>query len=148
MSLKRPAAVDLAVRLFGGSPERTLALLRAAWPLAVGPELARRTEVVAIEGTTLRVKVADATWRKALLKIRGPLHGRLRRVAGDLAPARLAFCEGPVSRPPQSAPAPSVERRADAPSAELSAAAESIEDAVVRARFLDSATRYLTRSRS
>jgi Dna[CI] antecedent, DciA len=148
MSLARPAAVDLAVRLFGGSPERTLALLRAAWPLAVGPELARRTEVVAIEGTTLRVKVADATWRKALLKIRGPLHGRLRRVAGDLAPARLAFCEGPVSCPPQTRPPTLVDRPAALPSAALAAAAERIEDPVVRARFLDSATRYLTRSRS
>ena len=148
MSLARPAAVDLAVRLFGGSPERTLALLRAAWPLAVGPELARRTEVVAIEGTTLRVKVADATWRKALLKIRGPLHGRLRRVAGDLAPARLAFCEGPVRCPPAAA-APAPAEKAPAPaSPALVSAAEGIDDADVRARFLDSATRYLTRSRS
>jgi hypothetical protein len=148
MSLTRPAAVDLAVRLFGGSPERTLALLRAAWPLAVGPELARRTEVVAIEGTTLRVKVADATWRKALLKIRGPLHGRLRRVAGDLAPARFAFCEGPVSRPPQSRASGPVARAGAPPSAALAAAAEGIEDAAIRAGFLDSATRYLARSRS
>ncbi len=148
MSLARPAAVDLAVRLFGGSPERTLALLRAAWPLAVGPELARRTEVVAIEGTTLRVKVADATWRKALLKIRGPLHGRLRRVAGDLAPARLAFCEGPVHCPPASAAPARVETARAPASAALTTAALSIDDADVRARFLDSATRYLTRSRS
>jgi hypothetical protein len=148
MSLARPAAVDLAVRLFGSSPAHTLALLRAAWPLAVGPELARRTEVVAIEGTTLRVKVSDATWRKALLKIRGPLHGRLRRVAGGLAPARLAFCEGPVFQPPQPRTATPVDSPAAPPSAELTAAAEHIEDPVVRARFLDAATRYLTRSRS
>ena len=148
MSLARPAAVDLAVQLFGGSPERTLALMRAAWPLAVGPELARRTEVIAIEGTTLRVKVADATWRKALLKIRGPLHGRLRRVAGDLAPTRLAFCEGPVSRPPEPRTRTAATRPADPASAELTAAAAGIDDADVRARFLASATRYLTRSRS
>jgi len=148
MSLARPAAVDLAARLFGGSPDRTLALLRAAWPLAVGPELARRTEVVAIEGTTLRVKVADATWRKALLKIRGPLHGRLRRVAGDLAPARLAFCEGPVRCPPASVATAPIETTRVPASAALVTAAESIGDEDVRARFLDSATRYLTRSRS
>jgi hypothetical protein len=148
MSLARPAAADLAVRLFGGSPERTLALLRAAWPLAVGPELARRTEVVAIEGTTLRIKVADATWRKALLKIRGPLHGRLRRVAGDLAPARLAFCEGPVFCPPQPAIVRPVDRPAEPPSAPLAAAAQGIDDAAVRAQFRETATRYLARSRS
>src|SRR5512143_1233596 len=99
MGLTRPAAVDLMARLFGASPPRTLALLRATWPLAAGPELARRTEVLAIEGDTLRVRVTDATWRKELLKVRGTLLGRLRRVAGPLAPARLAFCEGPLSRP-------------------------------------------------
>jgi Dna[CI] antecedent, DciA len=148
MSLTRPAAVDLAARLFGGSPERRLALLRAAWPMAVGPELARRTEVVAIEGTTLRVKVADATWRKALLKIRGPLHGRLRRVAGDLAPARLAFCEGPVFHPPPSRAAAPIVPPTGRPSAELEAAAHGIDDVELRGRFLDSATRYLNRSRS
>jgi Dna[CI] antecedent, DciA len=148
MSLARPAAVDLAVRLFGASPAHTLALLRAAWPLAVGPELARRTEVVAIEGTTLRVKVADATWRKALLKIRGPLHGRLRRVAGDLAPARLAFCDGPVVCPPEVATPAAAVKPVQPLSSTLVAAAEGIADADVRARFLDSAARYLTRSRS
>jgi hypothetical protein len=148
MSLTRPAAVDLAVRLFGATPERTLALLRAAWPLAVGPELARRTEVVAIEGTTLRVKVADQTWRKALLKIRGPLHGRLRRVAGDLAPTRLAFCDGPVALAPEPRSVAPAEPPPTPPSADLTAAAKAIEDTEVRARFLDSATRYLTRSRS
>ena len=47
MGLTRPAAVDLVARLFGASPPRTLALLRATWPLAAGPELARRTEVLA-----------------------------------------------------------------------------------------------------
>ena len=34
---------DFAARLFGGRPDHTLALLRAAWPAAVGPDVARRT---------------------------------------------------------------------------------------------------------
>ena len=148
MALTRPAAEDLAARLFGASPARKLALLRAAWPLAAGPELARRTEVVAIEGGTLRVKVADASWRKELFKVRGPLIGRLRRVAGALSPDRLAFCEGPISEGPPSRAEAGVQGPAAPPSATLQAAAESIEDAAVRARFLDSATRYLARSRS
>jgi hypothetical protein len=147
MSLTRPSAVDWAARLFGASPSRRLSLLRAAWPLAAGPELAQRTEVVAVEGETLRVRVADATWRKELLKVRGPLIGRLRRVAGELAPGRLAFLEGPIPRAPGSRAVPaSPPPAAPAPPAALLAAAEQIEDAEVRARFLDTAARYLARS--
>jgi hypothetical protein len=145
MALTRPAAVDLVARLFGASPSRRLCLLRAAWPLAAGPELALRTQVLAVEGETLRLRVADASWRKELLRVRGPLLGRLRRVAGSLAPNRLAFVEGPIVRPPRAtavslAPAPG------SPTAALQAAADQIEDAQMRARFLDSATRYLARS--
>src|SRR5574341_1196686 len=46
-AMDRPRHPDLAARLFGTKPEHTLALLRAAWPSAVGDELARRTEVAA-----------------------------------------------------------------------------------------------------
>jgi hypothetical protein len=148
MALTRPAAEDLAARLFGSSPARRLALLRAAWPLAAGSELARRTEVVAVEGATLRVRVADASWRKELLRVRGPLIGRLRRVAGALSPSRLAFCEGPISTPRESKAEPLGQGPAPPPSAALQAAAASIEDDAVRARFLDSANRYLARARS
>ena len=42
MAMERPRDPDLAARLFGSSPERALTLMRAAWPAAVGPELARK----------------------------------------------------------------------------------------------------------
>src|SRR5260370_26030 len=73
--MERISGRSLAARLFGASPARTLALLEAAWPLAVGPELARRTEVLGIEGGTLRVRVPDAGWRKVLHRMQPQIMG-------------------------------------------------------------------------
>ena len=92
--MERISGRSLAARLFGASPARTLALLEAAWPLAVGPELARRTEVLGIERGTLRVRVPDAGWRKVLHRMQPQILGHLREIAGDLAPRRMGFVEG------------------------------------------------------
>jgi hypothetical protein len=135
----------MARRLFGGTPETTLALLRAAWPAAVGAELARRTEVITLESGTLRVRVPDATWRRGLLKMRGDILGRLRSVAGDLAPVRLGFVEGEVVATPADAPPRGEAGPAASPTASLVAAAAGIEDEEVRQRFLTVAARYLRR---
>jgi hypothetical protein len=136
MGLERAAPMGLAARLFGSTPERTLALLRAAWPRVVGPELARRTEVIALEGDSLRIRVPDAGWRKGLLRMRREILGRLRELAGDLAPRRLGFTEG---FPTGTAPTPP-------PSPALSAEAARIRDPELRARFLETAGRYLART--
>ena len=101
--MRRIGDAGLARRLFGTVPFRTLALVRAAWPRAVGPDLARRTEVVALESATLRVRVPDARWRKELHRMQPQILARLREIVGDLAPRRLGFMEGPI------APAPSRE---------------------------------------
>jgi len=100
--MERISGRSLAARLFGASPARTLALLEAAWPLAVGPELARRTEVLGIEGGTLRVRVPDAGWRKVLHRMQPQILAHLREIAGDLAPKRMGFVDGGVSNQPQS----------------------------------------------
>ena len=104
--MERISGRSLAARLFGASPARTLALLEAAWPLAVGPELARRTEVLGIEGTTLRVRVPDAGWRKVLHRMQPQILAHLREIAGDLAPRRMGFVEGGMTDRPQSDAAP------------------------------------------
>lgn len=132
-----------ASQLFGKSPGPTLALLRAAWPQAVGPELARRTEVLALEGDCLRLRVPDAGWRRNLLQMRNQILERLRGVAGELTPRRLSFTEGgiapereaPVTRPPLARPAP--------PS--LASEAQVIVDDELRVLFLEVAARYLAR---
>jgi len=106
--MDRVSGLSLAARLFGSSPQRTLALLQAAWPMAVGPELARRTEVIGVERGTLRVRVPDAGWRKVLHRMQPQILGRLREIAGELAPRRMGFLEGQMARDPgleRSAPA-------------------------------------------
>jgi len=146
--MRRIGDAGLARRLFGTVPFRTLALVRAAWPRAVGPDLARRTEVVALEGTTLRIRVPDARWRKELHRIQPDILARLRETTGELAPRRLGFMEGPVAgeasgdrpHPPAPDPAP-----APAPAAVVAEAAAIDPD--LRAQFLAVAARYLDRAK-
>jgi len=146
MSFHAAGGVASPERLFGKRPAATLALLRAAWPLAVGRELALRTEVLALEGRALRVRVPDARWRKALHRMQREILSRLRAVAGDLAPTQLGFSEGAVTG------ASDVETRQDlhpvepgpAPP-EVASEAEAIPDPEMRALFLRTAALYLER---
>ncbi len=143
--MRKAVTSALAARLFAPGSPQALALLKAAWPHAVGADVARRTEVVAIEGTTLRLRVPDAGWRKVLHRMQGEILTRLRSVAGDLAPRRLGFMEGPVALPPEPARLdPPIEV---SPSPDLVAAAAAIPDAELRARFLAAAARALARPR-
>jgi len=142
--MDRPRDPDLAARLFGSSPERRLALVRCAWVAAVGPELARRTEVVALDRGLLRVRVPDSAWQRTLFRMRGDILARLRAIAGAASPHALGFVQGEVKElpaPPPSPPAPV----ALEPSAALVAAAAGIEDEALRAAFLAAAARYLGR---
>ncbi len=152
-TMQGPQAPELAARLFGSNKERTLALMRAVWPAAVGPELARRTDVVSVDGGVLRVRVPDATWQRGLARMRSDLLRRLRAIAGSAAPRSLGFVlGGPVADPSREAPAVATSEHADgrfkasglAPE-EVRTAAESIPDAQQRERFLAVATRYLDR---
>jgi hypothetical protein len=144
--MRPPADPDLATRLFAGSPERLLALLRAAWPASVGPELARRTEVLAFDAGVLRIRVPDVTWRRGLLRMRADILARLREIAGSAAPRSLGFVEGAIAAPP-SPVTPRSEPAAAAPGPELVEAAGAIPDAELRERFLASAAVYLARFR-
>src|SRR5688572_30900213 len=115
--MERISGRSLAARLFGASPARTLALIEAAWPLAVGPELARRTEVLGIEGGTLRVRVPDAGWRKVLHRMQPQILGHLREIAGDLAEvAQELGLHGELGRAPVGT-TDTGEKRARPPSA-------------------------------
>jgi hypothetical protein len=147
MALEKPDHRGLVRRLFPpGSPQR-LELVRAAWPLAVGPDLARRTEVLALEGRTLRLRVPDAGWRKVLHRMRGDILARMAAVAGEAAPDRLGFQEEPLgSRPPQPMPAaPPVPEPAAAPPPAVVQGAEAIADPELRRAFMETAARYLAR---
>jgi len=144
MALHRTRDPDFAARFFGGRPEHPLALLRAAWPAAVGPDIARRTEVVALDRGILRIKVPDAGWQRSLLRMRGDILSRLRSVAGGAAPRGLGFVSGPVAHAPQAAPPPPPAPPPEAPAAVTEAAA-TIHDPEIRDRFVSAAARYLAR---
>jgi Dna[CI] antecedent DciA-like protein len=143
--MDRAAARDVAEQLFGQSPERRLQLLRAAWPKAVGPELARRTEVVALDGNALRIRVADASWRKGLLRMRRDILSRLYGVAGRLAPNGLGFVEGGLAGASEPKAPPPTRVPPVRASGFLAAEAARIDDAELRERFLESAALYLDR---
>jgi hypothetical protein len=127
---------------------QALPLLRAAWPQAVGAELARRTHVEALVGRTLRVRVPDARWRKVLHRMQPEILARLRLITGELAPANLGFSEGGVaeaSEPPRTYAA-IPEAQAPLPDSVLERLAV-LEDAELRERFAATAARYLARAR-
>ena len=146
MALTRAGASDTAARLFGGAPERVCALMRAAWPLAVGAELSRRTEVLGVERGTLRVRVPDARWRTVLHSMQPDILRRLREIAGSLAPWRIGYVEGgmkdadPISPPHPAGPPASLP-------IEVAGGAAEIADDEIRERFLATAARYLHRNR-
>jgi hypothetical protein len=142
--MDRPRSPDLAFRLFGAKPEHTLALLRAAWPSAVGEELARRTRLVALDAGVLRVMVKDVGWQRSLLRMRGDILARLRKVAGRAAPRALGFVTGVVPAPEPAAPAPAPPAFVPPPAA-VADAARAIPDAELRTAFVEAAGRYLAR---
>lgn len=133
------------MRLFGRNAPHALELLRAAWPRAVGPDLSRRTEVVAIEGTALRIRVPDARWRGVLHRMQPDILARLRDVAGPLAPKRLGFVEGGIAEPPAAAAAEDRTPASRACPTSVAEKADAIPDPELRARFVETAGRYLAR---
>lgn len=143
MGLRPAGTRETAARLFD-TRERALALLRAAWPGAVGAEIARRSEVVSLAGGTLVVRVPDGRWRRTLHRMQRVILRRLREVAGDRAPARLGFSEGlvPADEP---APAPTVAVEAAPLPATIVEGARAIEDAEIRDAFERTAALYLGR---
>ena len=146
VALTRAGASDVAARLFGGAPERVRALMQAAWPLAVGSELSRRTEVLGIERGTLRIRVPDARWRTVLHGMQPDILRRLREIAGSLAPWRIGYVEGGMkdAGPLPAGNAPDAPR---ALPAAVATPAAGIEDEEIRRRFLETAARYLARNR-
>jgi hypothetical protein len=158
--MDRISGRSLAARLFGASPARTLALMQASWPLAVGPELARRTEVLGLEGGTLRVRVPDASWRKVLHRIQPQILGKLRELAGELAPKRMGFVDGGMANNSNDNDSnndnvnnnnnntDSNERVNVQQIQRLQHLASSISDPEMRARFAATAAGYLARAKT
>lgn len=140
--LRRTTSAALAAELF--SAERALPLLAACWPRAVGPRLAERTHVLALEAGTLVVRVPDVRYGRILFRMRAELLDRLRELVGPRAPRALGFVEASVS-PPEPPPLPAPRAAAPRLPETVAGEAERIADGEIRALFLHSAARYLSR---
>lgn len=104
-------------------PAAGMADLVAAWPDAVGEQIARNAwpARIARDGT-LHVATSSSSWAFELAQLEATLRERLTAALGDAAPPRLRFAPGRLpelsaepSRGPKTAPpAPSAEARAEA----------------------------------
>ena len=87
-------ASGILQRIMAGTVAQTLKRLppeelpQAAWDYAAGDAVAKKTRVVGCEAQTLRVEVADATWR-AQLSAMAPQY--LARLRPYLAVERIEF---------------------------------------------------------
>ncbi len=79
------------------------ALVRAAWPQAVGKRIAAHTRPVALVSARLIVEVEDAIWQRQLETMCGQILPRLRDLAGKESVAALDFRVGVPRREPQRA---------------------------------------------
>ena len=139
--LKKALSAEAAADVFDA--ERALPLVQACWPAAVGPRLAERTQVLALDGGTLVVRVPDARYTRILFRLRREILERLRLSLGRRAPRQLGFVESATPSPAPPPPMPPVERPRAVLSAELESAALAIEDQEIRALFVKSASCYL-----
>ncbi len=103
-------------------PASGMAPLVEAWPLAVGPEIARNAwpARLARDGT-LHVHTQDSIWAFELTTRAEEIRTRL----GEPSPRRLSFAPGPLPEPSATAPE-EIRERPPKPTAEHVAKAESL----------------------
>ena len=87
----RPAAGAFQAALQQAAPKTPLAAVQAAWPAAVGEQLAAVATPVSERAGTLTIECADAVWTQELDLMQEVLLQRLRDAIGDRAPQALRF---------------------------------------------------------
>jgi predicted nucleic acid-binding Zn ribbon protein len=80
-----PAAVAEIVRRAPVSPEK----IAFAWQAAVGPAIARATEIAVADGSVLDVRVSTEAWRRELKRSTPVIIERLEKMLGPGVIARL-----------------------------------------------------------
>jgi len=78
---------------------------RAAWAVAAGPKIARRTLAASLVRGTLIVEVGDIVWQKQLNTLRHFLLKNLKEVLGEALVTDVDFRPMPPRRSPQRAEA-------------------------------------------
>jgi hypothetical protein len=113
-------AVGRELGRFG--PASGMAPVVEAWPLAVGPEIARNAwpARIARDGT-LHVHTQDSIWAFELTSRAEEIRARL----GNAAPRRMSFAPGPLPEPPVEL-SEQVRERPPAPTPEHVAKAETL----------------------
>ncbi len=113
---------DVARELRRFGPASGMAPVVEAWPLAVGPEIARNAwpARLARDGT-LHVHTQDSIWAFELTTRAEEIRSRL----GQGAPRRISFAPGPLPEPPLASPE-RVRERPPEPTPEHVAKAESL----------------------
>jgi predicted nucleic acid-binding Zn ribbon protein len=87
----RPAAAAFKAALQQVAPQTPLAAIQAAWPHAVGEQLAAAATPVSERGGTLMIECADAIWAQELDLMQEALIERLKDQVGEQAPQALRF---------------------------------------------------------
>ncbi len=128
--------IERSLRRSGDGQAFALAEITTAWPLAVGPAIARNAWPLRIaRDGTLHVATSSSTWAFELERMASELRERLSAIAGEHAPGRLRFRPGPVPEHGAES-APAAEKRTFRPTPEAAAAAASaaaeIEDPDLR----------------
>ncbi len=87
----RSAVVSLAQQILAGleEPERVV----AAWPLAAGNTVAKRTRAASFAAGELAVAVPDKAWQQQLASLRPQLRMHLTRLTGVAVADILFFVE-------------------------------------------------------
>jgi len=132
----------------GDSPEVLEAACIAAWKHAAGVGLRDHAVPLRLNGKTLVVVVADATWQKQLQFLSSQLLFRLNSILGQPLVAFVDFRVNPTAvtnaRPPQ-ANRTDRELDLDTVPVELVTAAAGIEDTDLRRAFLGAAMSCINR---
>jgi hypothetical protein len=116
--------LDRELRRFG--VHGVMPAIVAAWPAAVGPEIARNAWPARVgKDRVLHVNAASSAWSFELTQLADAVLERLALAVGDDAPRGIRFAPGPIPDPPAEAPA-------EAPRERISPS----EDAVVRAHSI------------
>ena len=122
----------------------SLELVGLKWPVAVGTELATRSEAASLDDGVLTVRVTDAAWGRMIMKLQAEIRSRLNAAMGFRAVKWIRFVkDGKPLSIPAPAPAKAVPPEPAEPSESIRKAAESLEDSELKELMLRTATRYL-----
>jgi hypothetical protein len=135
----------------GDNEEVRRAVVFAIWRRVAGDSLSEHTAAVALDGSTLRIAVADRNWQRNLSELSKEMLFRLNFIFGSAEVKRLEFVID------KAAASNSLERNIDHAAAEAEAldeigeplrkAADAIEDDDMRRKFLLAAGSCLARQK-